>query len=72
MEGDTYSFIEVTHSGEIVTLYIDGIKVSARMWAPYRFPVEEFLTEGLHTIILEITEPMVKLTTRKKPILVLY
>ena len=69
--GEAYMIAEVSHSGEIAALYVDGVAAGVRMWAPYRFSVGGLLAEGTHTITLEITDPMVKKGTDKMPVLTL-
>ena len=62
---------EVIHSGEIVTVTIDNVKIGTRMWPPYQFPVAQMLTEGRHVVSVDITDAMAPDSRRKTPRLVL-
>ena len=66
---DTFSTIEVIHSGEIAALYIDGEKIGIKMWKPYRFRLPEKFMTGEHTITLEITDALIQNVPFRKPVI---
>ena len=66
-----YSVAEVNHTGELAALYIDGKKLGIRMWKPYCFNLEGKLTKGIHSISLEITEPMGRKSEKNMPTITL-
>lgn len=67
---DEYSYVEVIHNGEIVTLYVDDVQVGVKMWAPYCFEVNGLLSEGKHTITVEVTDSMGENPVQKVPVIV--
>lgn len=69
---ECYTYAEIAHSGEIVTLYVDDVQVCTRMWAPYGFELSDLLKEGTNTITLEVTDSMGKTTAQDVPMLKLY
>ena len=66
---DEYSCVEVIHNGEIVTLYVDDVQVGVKMWAPYCFEVNGLLSQGKHTITVEVTDSMGENPVQKVPII---
>ena len=67
---DEYSYVEVIHNGEIVTLYVDDVQVGVKMWAPYCFEMNGLLSEGKHTITVEVTDSMGENPVQKVPVIV--
>ena len=69
---DNIACVEVIQNCEIVSLYVDDVKVDTRMWTPYRFSMDGLLAEGKHTLTVEVTNSMGKTSVQKSPVLVLH
>ena len=70
-EHENYTRAEVQHLGEIAVLYVDDVKIAAKMWPPYRFLLGDTLSAGTHKVTVEVTDAMVPDEVRRPPRLVL-
>lgn len=70
-EDTDFTTISIRHTGEIVTLFVDGRHMGTIMWKPYTFTLANQLIKGRHLLRVEITDSIVSTDNPQVPILTL-